>query len=304
MNRLSRIEVFIQVVQQGSFSAAALALGVTKSTVSKYVALLEDDTGTRLLHRTSRQMVLTEVGQRLYDRCAGLLQQADDALQAAARHKDSPRGTLRVHAPSAFTRAFLTPVLAEYLLAFPQVELELCSDDRAVDLIGERFDIGFHLGRLPSSGLLSRKLGTSRRCVCAAPTYVARHGAPTSPESLKHHDCLVYSPDGSPVTWTLQGAEGEVVVRLRGRVRATSGEALMELLLAGVGVGFPPAFASAPHLASGRLVPLLVPLVAETMPIYVLFPPDSQQDPKVRAFLDLAVTHLGRAGLWQGQEGE
>ena len=304
MNQLSRIEVFIRVVEQGSFSAAAQALGVTKSTVSKYVAVLEAETGTRLLHRTSRQVVVTEVGQNLYDRCAGILQQAEHALREATRHKEAPRGTLRLHAPSAFARAFLTPVLADYLLAFPQVELELCCDDRAVDLIGERFDVGLHLGRLPASGLLSRKLGTSRRCVCAAPAYLMRHGVPSRPEDLPLHHCLVYGTDRSPVTWTLQGPEGEVVVRLRGRVRATSGEALMELLLAGVGVGFPPAFASAPHLASGRLVPLLMPLVAEHMPIYLLFPPDSQHDPKVRAFLDLAVRQLGRTGLWGGHAGE
>lgn len=292
MNQLSRIEVFIRVVQQGSFSAAAQALGVTKSTVSKYVALLEDETGTRLLHRTSRQVVVTEVGQHLYDRCTGLLQQAEGALREATRHKEAPRGTLRVHAPSAFARAFLTPVLADYLLTFPQVELKLCCDDREVDLIGEHFDVGLHLGRLPSSGLLSRKLGESRRCVCAAPA---------SPEDLQRHHCPVYGSDRSPATWVLQGPDGEVAVRLHGRVRAPSGEALMELLLAGVGVGFPPSFASVPHLASGRLEPLLMPLVAEQMPSYLLFPPDSQQDPKVRAFLDLAMNHLGRTGLWVGQ---
>ena len=127
-------------------------------------------------------------------------------------------------------------------------------------------------------------------------------GAPARPEDLQHHHCLVYSADRSLASWTLQGTEGEVVVRVRGRVRATSGESLMDLLLAGVGVGFPPGFASAPHLLSGRLVPLLMPFIADPMPIYLLFPPESQRDPKVRTFLDLTVAHLGRAGLWAGSE--
>ena len=302
MNHLNQLEVFAKVVELNSFSAAARVLGITKSTVSKYIAELEAHLGTRLLHRSTRRIAVTEAGNLLFARCAGLLQCAAEALQAAAAPVGIPKGTLRVTAPGAFGRCFAPSLLAEFLKLYPGIEVELQSSERGVSLLGAHADVAFHIGALPDSLLLARKLGQSRRRLCAAPAYLAAHGVPLQPMDLPAHQCLVYINEAgtSMDTWRVHGARGTELIKLRGRVRATSGDILLELALAGVGIGYPVGFAAAPHLQAGRLVPVLPQWTGEEVPIYLLYPPGIQQEAKVRAFVDFAVERLGRDELWAG----
>jgi len=298
MDALTQMTVFAKVVEHSSFSEAARALGIAKSTASKHVTELERSLGVRLLHRTTRRLVLTESGRALYSKCAGLLAQAEEAMRAATETQQQPRGLLRVHAPASFGRLYLSPLLADFLARQPGVDLELLYVDHLVDIVRERIDVSVQLSQPADNTLTIRRLGTSRRFVCAAPGYLAKHGEPRTPEELETHSCLVLTHGGAPVPWRLKGPGGQISVKVSGRVRTSNSEALMALMLEGVGLGYPPAFAAMTSIREGRLVPVLPAWSDETLPIFLAYPPGQGQTPRVRAFLDFLIERLGQDAQW------
>lgn len=295
MEHLAQIAIFAKVIEENGFSRAAKALGLTKSTVSKRVAELEERLGVRLLERSSRKLAATATGRAFYERCTELLAGVDEAMHAVAELQTAARGTLRVFSPSSFGRAFLSPIIADFLAQNPAVEIELIYADRSIDMIAERFDVAIQLVPQSDSALVVRRIGEIRRHLCAAPAYLDAHGEPLTPEDLQRHDCLLYSETAGPEVWRLEREGAEVAIKIRGRARANSSEALMDLMLRGRGIGYPPAFATAAAREGGTLRAVLPEWSGRPMPIFVVSRPGRTRDPKVRAFVDLLVERLGAA---------
>jgi DNA-binding transcriptional LysR family regulator len=298
---LNQMAIFVKVIDENGFSRAAKALGLTKSTISKQVAALEERLGVHLLERSSRKLATTDTGRAFYQRAVQVIADADAAMRAVAEINDAPRGTLRVFAPSTFGRVFLSPVFADFLEKYPAVEVELIYADRPVDMIGERFDVAIQLAPPSESTLIVRRIGELRRHLCASPAYLAARGEPATPDDLLRHDGLLYSETAAPEVWRLERDGAEVAIKMRGRARANSIEALTDLMLCGRGIGYPPTFATAARIKAGALRTVLPEWSSRSVPIFVVCPPGRTRDPKVRAFVDLVVERLG-ATAWAPRE--
>lgn len=300
MDRLSGMAVFVRVVEEESFSAAARVLGLSKSAVSKQVAALEDRLGARLLNRTTRRLSLTDAGVAFYDRAQRIVADAEEAEAAVSQLSATPRGVLRVNAPVSFGVQHLGPVLPEFMDAHPDLSVELTLNDRFVDLVEEGFDVAVRIGRLPDSSLIARRLAPLRRVVVASPAYVAAHGAPQQPEDLRDHACLLYAYLLRGDAWALRGPEGRAVeVRVDGRLRANNGDVLRAALLGGMGVAYMPSFLVGNDLAEGRLVRLLPEWQDDSAGIYAVHPHARLVPPKVRAFVDFLAERYGNCPAWE-----
>ena len=289
---LAHIAIFVRVVQDGSFSAAADRLRVAKSTVSKRVAMLEERLGARLLHRTTRAMRLTEVGAAFYERCLVAVEAAEEAELAVTRLQASPRGTLRVSAPVSFGQRFLGPALRSLISEHLDVEVELVLDDRWVDVIDEAFDVALRIGKLPDSSLVAKKICDSRRIVVAAPSYIDAHGPVTHPNDLARHECLLYAYQRTGDAWSFERGGKAVTVPVRGRLRTNNGDVLTQAAVDGLGVAYLPDFLAQPDLAAGRLVALLDDHCQGEAPVHAVYPANRHLSAKVRVFVDLLVDHL------------
>lgn len=298
MDRFIQLEAFTRIAETGSLTEAARRLGLSRSRLSRVLQELEARLGVRLVNRTTRRLSLTEPGQRLLPRCQRLLADLVEAEEEAVVAGGRPRGLLRVSAPVSFGTLHLAPLVPDYLAAFPEVELDLVLDDRFVDLIDEGFDLAVRIGRLADSGLVARRLAPCRMQVCAAPAYLARHGAPTSPAELARHACLGYSYWAGGGAWELIGPDGPVLVRFRPRLRANSGEALAAAAAAGQGIVAEPTFILAPWLASGALVPILPGWRVRELAVHAVFPEGRLVSAKVRRFVELLAARLGPEPPW------
>ncbi len=293
---------FARVVEAKSFTGAAAKLGVSKSVVSARVAALETQLKVRLLHRTTRKLALTPDGLALYGRCAPVLVAADEAAAAAAGTGDTPRGLLRVDAPSVFAQDYLAAPIASYLERYPDVRLELTMSDRHIDLVAEGVDVAVRIApALKGGGLVARKLASDRTVICAAPDYLQRRGTPTRPDELLAHDCLIYSLLKVADEWRFRGGRKDgpaLSVPVRGRFSTASGAVLREAALAGMGLAVLPTFMVAGQLAAGRLRTVLDADFAGTpLGIHAVYPEGPRPPSKVRAFVDLLVAHF-RTPRW------
>ena len=296
---LTELEVFVRVVQAGSFSAAARGLGLTPSAVSKQIARLEDRLGARLLNRTTRRLSVTEVGSAFYERGTRILADMTEAEQAVLDLHGAPRGTLRVSLPLAFGRLHVVPLIPAFLARYPEVRVDLGFNDRFVDLIEEGIDVAVRVGELADSSLIVRRLAANRRVVCAAPDYLARHGAPRTPAELSRHNCLTYSYRQMRNDWRFEGPAGQwQTVRVSGNLESNEVEALRTALLASVGLALIPLWLAGPDLESGRVVEVLGDYHVPDSAIHAVYPPGRHLSPKVRAFVDLLAGHFGRPGCW------
>ncbi len=298
MENLSEMAVFAKVVQQRSFTAAARDLGLSKSAVSKQVGRLEDRLGARLLNRTTRKLSLTEVGTVFYERCARIVEEAQAAADEVSSMAAAPRGRLRVNAPMTFGTLHLGPVIADFLEAHVEIEVDLVLDDRFSDLVEEGFDVAIRIAALLDSSLIVRRLAPSRSVLCAAPDYLRRHGRPEKPEDLSQHNCFGYLYRGSGTDWTLNGAKGPISIPLHGNLRANNGEVLRHVALAGTGIVALPSFIVGDDLRTGRLTELLPEAVPQTHSIHAVYPHRRHLMPKVRAFVDFLVARFGPEPYW------
>lgn len=193
MDRLSSMAAFVKAAEVGSFAAAADALGMSPQMVAKHVTHLEDRIGTRLLNRTTRRQSLTEIGRSYYERCKLVLADADWADSLAGEARAEPRGRLRVNAPVSFGAKSLVPMIARYLRAHPDVDVDLVLNDRTIDLIEEGFEVAFRIGPLTDSSMTACAIAPFRLVACASPAYLRERGVPTTPADLSGHDCLRYA---------------------------------------------------------------------------------------------------------------
>jgi DNA-binding transcriptional LysR family regulator len=304
MNKLGEIEVFVRVVQTGSFSAAARDSSLTPSAVSKLVTRLEDRLGTRLFRRTTRRLSLTEEGMAFHDRSVRILAEMDEAEQAVSRLHGVPSGTLRINAAVAFATYQVVPLLPDFLQRFPLVRIRLTVTDRIVDLVGEGDDLGVRIGARFESTLVSRLLAEDHRIIVAAPAYLQRYGTPRAPSDLSVHNCLTWESGRSSLNeWPFRGAQGDYTIRARGNAETNSGETLYEMALAGLGIARIAEFRVGADVKAGRLVSLLGDVHrADPLPIHAVYPHRQHLSPKVRAFVDFLVEKFTPVPPWATQE--
>ncbi|WMJ68833.1 LysR family transcriptional regulator [Stenotrophomonas sp. 24(2023)] len=256
INRSGELEVFIRVIEAGGFSAAARTLEMTPSAVSKLVARLEQRLGTRLLQRSTRQVQLTSEGRTFYERGVRVLADLDEAERCASAH-EVPRGRLRVNANVPFGQHFLLPLLPAFLAAHPMVTVDVALNDEVIDLLEQRTDVAVRAGPLKNERLVARRLGATPMMIVASPAYAARHGLPRSVDALQGHNRLDIGHARAQPGWPLQ-VDGELhVVPPRGSVRASNGDALRQLAIAGVGLARLATFQVLADIAAGRLLPVL-----------------------------------------------
>jgi DNA-binding transcriptional LysR family regulator len=293
---LSDMAIFARVVAEASFTHAARALDLPKSTVSRRVAQLEERLGVRLLQRTTRAVKLTELGAAYYERCARIVAEAEEAHEAVASAGATPQGLLRLTAPVGFGATFLGEIVADFLEAHPQVSAEVVLTDRRVDLVEEGFDLAIRIGtRIPETSFFARRLGPARLLMCASPAYLARCGTPEVPEDLRRHDCIVHGEGPRASTWTLHGPSGAVPISVSGRLRVNSIPLAHKGALAGLGIAVLPTVVALPDLHAGRLHAVLDGWNPSAASIYAVYPTSRHLSAKVRSFLDFLVQRITTA---------
>lgn len=282
------IEAFIEVVRLGTFAAAARQLNVSNSHVSRQVAQLEQKLGLPLLYRTTRQIHLTDAGERYYVHCRELLDGFREAEAALQSQQASPHGVLRLSCATAFGERFIAPLVNDFLCLHPQLELRLHLTNRQVDVIDEGYDVVIRMGTLQDSSLVARRLANRREFVVASPDYFRDRPHPHSVAELSHHRCLIGSRD----LWRfdIEGVHREV--RVQGTWQANSGPALLDAALKGLGLAQLPDYYVMPYLASGRLIEVLTSFVCKDAGVWAVMPQHRQHAAKVRQFIDYMVEHL------------
>ncbi|HJV84329.1 MAG TPA: LysR family transcriptional regulator [Noviherbaspirillum sp.] len=300
MERLAEMMTFAKVVETRSFSAAAQALGTSKSLVSKQIGSLELALGVRLLNRTTRRMSLTEIGTAYYEHCARIAQEIDAAAETVTHLQAEPRGVLRITSPVIFSSLHLAPALGSFLKQHAQVDVELDASDRVVDLVEEGYDLAIRITDNPSPNMIARRIAPVRWVTCASPDYLERHGTPHTPQDLRQHHCLVYR--GIPALrsgWRYGVGNKEIALHLQGRCRVNSSEVMIQLALDGMGIVLLPTYIIGQHLKSGRLREILPDSIANPgTSLFATYLPNKYMQPKVRAFIDHLMACFGPVPPW------
>lgn len=281
------IREFVTAIDSGSFSAAALALGVTGSAVGKSISRLEKRLGVQLLHRTTRRIDLTTAGETFLATCRRVLDELQETEALLATGRQQPVGRVRVDLPTTFGRRHVAPALLRLTQRYPRLDLSISLQDRPVDLVGEGIDLAVRIGPLDDfPDLVARKLGQQRLTICASPAYLERRGIPASVDDLDEHDCLVgWQRSGRP-GWLVARDNGETAyVDVRGRHELTDGDTLLAACIAGCGLAQLPGWLSAQALASGQLREVL-PELSATMSIHVIWQKTRHLQPKVQVMVE------------------
>ncbi|MEI9993558.1 MAG: LysR family transcriptional regulator [Rhizomicrobium sp.] len=292
MDRLAAIEIFVRVIDSGSFSAAAKSQGVKQPAVSKAIAQLEDWLGVRLLLRSTRSLSPTEAGRDFYNHAKRTVEEADEAVRAARGGVAGLCGRLRVSAPVCFARLHLVPQLPRFLAKHPDLDLHLMLDERSIDLVDEGIDVALRMGAMPDSSMVARKIGEARRLVIATPAYLQRHGTPTSPGDLQAHQVVIYTHDGVGETCTFRQGTSEMTVTPRGRVSITASEGVRAAILADMGLTIASEWSFTPELVSGAVVSVLQDWALAPVALSAVFPTGRLVSAKVREFIAFVETCL------------
>src|ERR1700756_5165062 len=289
------LAIFAKGVELRSFAGAAGELALSKATVSKAVGRLEERLGARLFNRTPRRLALTGAGQRLSERAARLLADGEAAENEALAQSAVPRGLVRLAVPMSFGIKNVAPLLPEFLQAYPEVSIDMHLSDAMVDLIGEGFDAGLRIARLPDSSLIARRLCAMPRHTVASPAYLKRHGRPTHPMHLAQHKCLGYAYLTTPGAWHFTNARGEEAsVRPAGPLRVNNGEALMPALLAGLGIADLPDFIVGDAIASGEVEVILKGWHQPEGAVHLVTPPGGPRPARAEVLADFLAKHFAK----------
>ncbi len=286
---LHELNAFVKVVQAGSFTAAADNLGTHKAHVSRVITQFESKLGVRLLERTTRSLSLTEVGREMFERAVGILGAVDEAQRAAQQTLAEPRGVLKLTCGVEFGMISVTRWIAGYLQRYSHVQVQADFTGRLVDLVHEGFDLAIRIGHLPDSSLAARKLGDMQYGLYASPAYLARRGAPATPDELSGHDLLAFSGGAQPQHWRLRNTAQEVTVDLAPRLSVNNSFAVKQAVQQGLGIAQLPVVVAQDQLDAGALVPVLPQWRPPDVPVHALFPSARYLTPKVRSFIDHAV---------------
>jgi DNA-binding transcriptional LysR family regulator len=290
------LAIFAKVVELRSFAAAASELALSKATVSKAVGRLEERLGARLFNRTSRRLALTDAGQKLAERAARLLADGEAAENEALAQSSVPRGLVRLAVPMTFGVRNVAPLLPEFLQTYPDVSIDLHLSDATVDLIGEGFDAGLRIARLPDSSLIARRLCGMPRYTVAAPSYLRQHGRPAHPMQLAQHRCFGYAYLSTPNVWHYTNAAGEqAAVRPGGPLRVNNGEALMPALLAGLGIADLPEFIVGDAIAAGEVEVILKGWKQPEGAVHLVTPPGGPRPARVEVLAEYLANKFAKA---------
>lgn len=285
MDRLTGIDVFIEVAERGSLTAAADALGMSRPMVTRHLAGLESWLGARLLHRTTRRISLTGPGEAAlagFRQMRGISAGLQDEL---ASDNPEPHGMLRVTASVSFGQIHLAPAVAEFVQRHRQARIEMLMVDRIVNLVEERIDLAVRISRQIDPALIARRLASCRSVLCATPAYLDLHGTPGSAEALASHNCLTHHYVGKGV-WRLRRDGREVAVSVAGNISANDASLLLEAVRAGAGIAMLPMYQVHPFLQRGELVALLPEYTLEAMGLHAVYASRRQQSPLLRSFVD------------------
>jgi len=292
MNILTMMETFAGVVEAGNFTAAAEQLGLSKSYVSKQVSQLEVELGTRLLHRTTRKLSLSDEGAHFYNHCKLIMIEANKARAEIIDSQSNPRGKIRVTAPQSLIISDVGQVLLRFQQEYQDIDLDLIVRGQFVDLVEEGIDLALRVGQLEDSTLVSRKLVDCLFQVVASQQYIDKWGTPNVPEELTQHNCLIYSESKLSRNWPFRMPNGEsITVKVQGRLTCNDGHLITDAALEGLGLGFGPSFLFKKHLDAGTLRLLLTDYQQPTA-ISALYPLNRHLPRRVRVLIDFLAEHL------------
>jgi DNA-binding transcriptional LysR family regulator len=291
MSRLQDLEVFVQVVNSGNFAKAAAALEINPSAISRRISQLEDQLGVRLFNRTTRSLSLTDVGERYFNRCLSILADLEEADREAKQHSEAPQGLLQVSCSILFAHRHLLTQMTEFLVRYPRLRIQLMLTDDVVDVVGEGIDVAIRIGELADSSLITRRLVSDRRIICASPTYLERYGTPKTPDDLAVHNCLTLNAYKTTLNqWRFRDPIGLREISVGGNFTVNSGAALYEAVLAGLGIARVTTFLADQALRSGQLIRILSEYEGENdVGIYAIFPSNRYLLPKVQCFVEFLV---------------
>ena len=300
MDQLAAMRAFVRVVETGSFTRAADLIAMPKATLTKHIQQLEAHLATRLLNRTTRRVTVTPDGAAYYERALSILNDLDELDGSLSASQASPRGRLRIDLPSSLAIEVMIPALPDFLARYPDIQVDMGSTDRPVDLLGENVDCVIRVGAIRDASLVARRIGQMPFLTCAAPSYIAAHGLPRHPRDLDvDHHIVRYFSEATGRYYDHAFRQGGEVIEVAGRYRiaCNDGMAYLAAGLAGLGILQVPAFMAARHVAEGALVPVLAGWDSEPLPIHVVYAPNRHLSNRVRVFVDWAADRFARAQL-------
>jgi DNA-binding transcriptional LysR family regulator len=292
MDRLESMTILLAVVDAGSLSAAARRLAMPLPTVSRKVAELETHLNTRLLHRTTRQLSLTEAGASYVAACRRILEEIGEAERIATGEYATPKGELVVTAPVVFGRLHIVPVVAEFLAHYPEIDIRLVLTDRVVHLMDEQIDVALRIGELPDSTFMATGVGAVRRVVCGSPAYLAKHGTPAVPQDLSAHDCISFEVLESKRAWVFGKGKSELSVPVRSRLAVNTAEGAIDAAVLGVGLIRVLSYQVADALCEQALNVVLERFESAPLPVSLVHKGQAPLPLKLRAFLDFVAPRL------------
>lgn len=304
MTDIAALRIFIEVVDAGSFSAAARKLDRSKAMISRAVSDLENDLKARLLNRTTRHISLTDQGAQFLKEARDLVARFDEMTAALKEDDGAPRGLLRVAGPRSFGDTILACMVGDYLKEHPEVSVELVLEDRFVDLVGEGFDVAIRIASLPDSSLIAKRLAPSRQLVVATPELISQVGEPRHPQDLVGLPCALDSVASHGKNWPFIIDGKREIIRVDGRLMISGAPAVKSAVVKGLGFGLLPGFAIANELATGALKPVLVPYESNGHGVYVIYPHKKHLSAKVRSFIDhMSVSFAAMAAFFAPSSG-
>lgn len=291
MDRLSAMRVFVCVVEQGSLSRAAEKLNLSRAMVSRYLADLEKWIGGRLLHRTTRSQSLTSAGEEVLARCQALLLLSDEIEQIVDNNQQIPRGLLRITSSQSLIQAFLTDAVCDYLTFNPAAQIDICRQEKTLNLVDERIDLAIRITNQLDSNLIARRLGTCYSVMCASPAYAERHPLPQKIEQLSKHNCLTHE-HYSHHQWGFTYQGSSVVIPVNGNLSANCATVLTSATLRGFGISLLPRYLVNQLLEDGQLLEVLPDYQPETLGIYGVYTSRQFMPATLRVFLDFLVSRF------------
>ena len=288
MDLIAALRAFDRVVETGSFSAVARENRTSQSAVTRLIAQLEEHFGVRLLHRTTRRLSLTDDGRALLAHARQVLEAADDMEAGLGRQSGSVQGVVRV-GTSVAGGLFLAPRLPDLLAQHPGLSVELVLQDRTGDMIEDRLDLAWRSGEIADSSLVARQVGRLGRAAVAAPIYLERHGAPSTPEDLTQHACLIHDVGPESDVWRFTGPDGQTDVRVSARFRANDSEAVRFAARAGYGIALLPELTVLNDLRAGRMYRLLLDYPSQVVPVHLVYPSRRNLAPRTRVVMDFMI---------------
>ncbi|MBE9068269.1 LysR family transcriptional regulator [Leptolyngbya cf. ectocarpi LEGE 11479] len=283
MDKFAAMQAFVQVVEANGFAAAARLMGLSRSAVNKLVITLETELGVRLLQRSTRRVTPTATGMAFYERCLSILTDLEEAELAVSQAQVEPVGPLRINAPMTFGTLHLGPVLAEFMVQYPGVQVQLTLEDRFVDPVAEGFDLTVRIAQPETSPrLVVHELAQLSRLLCAAPSYLQHRGMPRSVEELSHHSCLAYGELAGRHEWLLEGPAGESRVVVNGVMCSNNGEVLRDAAIRGLGIVLLPEFIVQQSLEQGSLQEILVDCRPQALSLWIMYPTNRHLSTKVQ----------------------